>query len=748
MKGISSELRNYRRLRDRLDQISEQLAQIADKYGIITLCDTRVAHRVGLHSNFERVGDYNLERLSVVIHEDRKQLREPFKVAVLGEFSRGKSTFINALIGRELLVSDYRPNTAARTTLKHGLPSRVRVHYNDDRAPMETETKEIASAIGRYTSDTDAFDDTERLTSNRVSLANEIREVEVWDSLPFLGEREIELIDTPGLGSVFEAHQFVTYSVIPSADVILFVVQSDPGMGAEETHFLTSLVEHLPRFMFLMTKADAAESPQQLEDMLEFVRAVLREHVGIEEPTVFPVSSIKALKSHTKDSGFPDFVAALDEFLARSPGQKRIQQFVTLLHAYLIWIELAVHERIRGKTQESEAYGRRIAALAKDEREIHAAQRLMENMIASGIGAVHERALKAAADLPKTLRIGIEQAIQRMDAAALTSVESHLIEATVSTLNSWFETQKQAFLEQSSLIRTYMQVHIHSIFPGKRGIETSGNGSVNTSTAPVNTTFRVRIPAGSANAIYIAGDFGEQYALWDPGALPMMRVDSNLWEIQLSLPEGSTVEYKYTRGSWETVEKGQDGEEITNRCFITNGAQDSSLVVNDTVQQWSNPLTLTRQSVALRDSGALFPMELVTNSIRVLNLMARLNLSSDLVINDMRQRLRTALLHPYHDKTESVYEMITRSVRTQVATYLDQWRDETQAHLLNEMNARISLHYAAIKELMQQVEQERAAADQARAALMKQFDTLDSIRQEIRQIESEISQLSVQRDSA
>ncbi len=72
-------------------------------------------------------------------------------------------------------------------------------------------------------------------------------------------------------------------------------------------------------------------------------------------------------------------------------------------------------------------------------------------------------------------------------------------------------------------------------------------------------------PAG--DIIYIAGDFNG----WNPGdpQFALAINEDNLWQITLGpKPEGTTYLYKFTRGSWETVEKGPNGEEIANRVFV------------------------------------------------------------------------------------------------------------------------------------------------------------------------------------
>ncbi|MFU8861627.1 MAG: right-handed parallel beta-helix repeat-containing protein, partial [Cyclonatronaceae bacterium] len=99
----------------------------------------------------------------------------------------------------------------------------------------------------------------------------------------------------------------------------------------------------------------------------------------------------------------------------------------------------------------------------------------------------------------------------------------------------------------------------------------------------VVVTFSVTIPENTpvTDDIYLVGTFNS----WDPGGQPMNQVDAVTWELLLSLEKNTEYSYKYTRGSWETVEKGANGEEIDNRQLITGG---SAMSVEDVVASWAD----------------------------------------------------------------------------------------------------------------------------------------------------------------
>src|SRR5437764_11382195 len=88
----------------------------------------------------------------------------------------------------------------------------------------------------------------------------------------------------------------------------------------------------------------------------------------------------------------------------------------------------------------------------------------------------------------------------------------------------------------------------------------------------VSITITATVPKDTpADArIYLAGNL-DQVGKWKADGVAMKKLDSGEYQIELKLPKGQTLEYKITRGSWETVEKGVNGEEIDNRKLTLDG---------------------------------------------------------------------------------------------------------------------------------------------------------------------------------
>jgi hypothetical protein len=106
---------------------------------------------------------------------------------------------------------------------------------------------------------------------------------------------------------------------------------------------------------------------------------------------------------------------------------------------------------------------------------------------------------------------------------------------------------------------------------------------------PVAVTFRVHVPDGMppGDAVYLPGNI-DQLGPWDPGKLRMTDQGGGIWEATITVLDGSEIQYKYTRGSWETVEWWSGVMGFINRSITVNGGADAKMLVDDTSTAWDD----------------------------------------------------------------------------------------------------------------------------------------------------------------
>ena len=138
-------------------------------------------------------GKLGLEREIEDIDLVSKNLRKGvFRIVVLGELKRGKSTLINALLGEKLLPSDVNPCTALLTVLRYGMEKKVTVYFKDNNPPEELNFETFKE---KYTINPDEGKQLEE--SNQLAFPN-VHHAVVECPLKLL-KKGIEIVDTPGL---------------------------------------------------------------------------------------------------------------------------------------------------------------------------------------------------------------------------------------------------------------------------------------------------------------------------------------------------------------------------------------------------------------------------------------------------------------------------------------------------------------------------------------------------------------------
>jgi len=264
-----------------------------------------------------------LERLLVAVGEaaldvaeDIAELRTRlvegrFHLAVLGQFKRGKSTLLNALLGDRILPTSVVPVTAIPTFIRPAPTTALRVVFADGRPPLEREDDGCQETLVGYVTE-------EGNPNNRCGVAF----VELYHPSPLL-DRGVVLIDTPGIGSTFRHNTEATLNFIPQCDAALFVVSADPPITEVEVEFLEHVRSKVAHTFFLLNKVDYLDDDERRQAEA-FLRRVLTERVGLPaDSPLFCVSARNGLEARLRhdvdawcSSGMADVERHLVEFLA------------------------------------------------------------------------------------------------------------------------------------------------------------------------------------------------------------------------------------------------------------------------------------------------------------------------------------------------------------------------------------------------------------------------------------------------
>lgn len=139
-----------------------------------------------------------------------------------------------------------------------------------------------------------------------------------------------------------------------------------------------------------------------------------------------------------------------------------------------------------------------------------------------------------------------------------------------------------SWVDDTVVVDTTYVYMVRAVVAGRVSIP-SNEVTQHTTPQPVRVTWRVRVPANTpaGDTIYLPGSLPE-LGPWDPGKVAMTEVEPGIWETTLSVLEGTVVQYKYTRGSWEKVEYWGEITGTTNRSVAITYGTTGTQVVDDT----------------------------------------------------------------------------------------------------------------------------------------------------------------------
>jgi GTP-binding protein EngB required for normal cell division len=196
-----------------------------------------------------------------------------FFVACVGQFKRGKSTLVNALVGEPALPFGVLPVTSIITIVRYGSRRAAAVHFQDG-----TTTTIDVGELAAYVTE-----------AANPGNTRGVSVVDVFLPSPLLASGMC-LVDTPGVGSVFEASTEAVRAFVPHIDAALVVLGADPPITGEELRLVEAAAHETGRLVFVLNKADRTSDTERREAAAFTIR-LLRERSGIEAENVLSISA-------------------------------------------------------------------------------------------------------------------------------------------------------------------------------------------------------------------------------------------------------------------------------------------------------------------------------------------------------------------------------------------------------------------------------------------------------------------------
>lgn len=320
------------------------------------------------------------------------ELDTPLLVTVMGEFSSGKSSFVNAFIGAEVAATGITPTTATINVVKYAHERGGRLVARDGAARELGWDALHAALRGLSPDDAAAID-----------------RVEIGLPLPAL--TKVNIIDTPGLNSILPEHEATARAFIGRADAVVWVFTAGQGGKASERKALEAIRAEGKRVLGVLNKRDQL-SDGDVRDVIEYVGGQLGDRVE----HIVPFSARAALAwkqrgdtSRDGDGGWSELAAALEtRFFAQARAIKR-GAVARRLAAIVDEARAAIAVRERDLTERG-------AAIAAEREQVVAAQAGWDDAVvarerralATEVAALYRRAAAEVIELvrPRQLPFG------------------------------------------------------------------------------------------------------------------------------------------------------------------------------------------------------------------------------------------------------------------------------------------------------------------------------------------------------
>ena len=268
--------------------------------------------------------------------------REQFEIMVVGEFNNGKSTFVNALLGREVLPAAVRPTTAILNKIYYNEEPQYRIHFRDTMKPpmvlTESQFRNIVAPEDVWENDPLKVETIKR----NISLIQEIDHAEIGQSLDIC-KHGVVLVDSPGTNDLDPGREAITNYYIPKCDAAIIVFNAQRALSESEMSFIQHriLASDVRKLFFILNFKDLLNEVE-LQRVKDYVTNRLSKVVV--EPRVFAISSRHALLNRSpqsvpagtgrrrrqilplEETGILEFESALMHFLEFERGPVKLEK--------------------------------------------------------------------------------------------------------------------------------------------------------------------------------------------------------------------------------------------------------------------------------------------------------------------------------------------------------------------------------------------------------------------------------------
>lgn len=285
------------------------------------------------------------ERLFAVVEQFLESLKQDsFNIVIIGEFARGKSTFINALLGKRILPAATKPTTIIINKISYGKESEFNLHFRESKDIKKINEEEFKDITAKSEPCNYNYENEVNEYNENLKLISSIAHVDIKYPIEICKEG-IEIIDTPGTNDLDQAREEITFDFIPKSDIVILLLSADQILSQSEVNFLKERIldNDIKKVFFVINFKDRLSSKEDEDKVISYAKEHLQEI--IDNPRIFMVSARQALNfkrkekgevfkeiipvpETLKETGFDEIEKAITNYLINERGPIKLKKYV------------------------------------------------------------------------------------------------------------------------------------------------------------------------------------------------------------------------------------------------------------------------------------------------------------------------------------------------------------------------------------------------------------------------------------
>ncbi|MBB6177319.1 ribosome biogenesis GTPase A [Anoxybacillus tengchongensis] len=237
-----------------------------------------------------------IEELKIEVKNDK------FQIVVVGEFSRGKSTFINALLGKKLLPSSVKPTTAILNIISYSVEPCIHIYFHDKTKPTLSITEHEFSQIVAPKDPIIGDPRSESEYKKQLDFLRNISYAKIGYPIEVC-KNGIEIIDTPGTNDLDPMREQITNNIIPKSDAAILLLSATKILSESELSFLKNrlLENDIHKIFIVINFKDLLKTEEDMKKVMDYATTNLKPI--LKEPKIFMVAAKEALNAKRKANG-------------------------------------------------------------------------------------------------------------------------------------------------------------------------------------------------------------------------------------------------------------------------------------------------------------------------------------------------------------------------------------------------------------------------------------------------------------